>query len=66
MPFLKRAFLLTAICAVLCVVPRAQADLRPALPPEDQKPIKQWFAAIGIFVVCGAILFKNSKRSHQD
>ncbi|GJM26374.1 MAG: hypothetical protein DHS20C16_27890 [Phycisphaerae bacterium] len=60
------------LCQILCAgytflaVSIANAEVKPTSAPEDQKPIWQWVAAIGIFVVCGAIMFKNSKRSHQD
>ncbi len=48
------------------LVPIASAEVKPTTPPQDLKPVWQWVAAIGIFAGCGAILFKNSKRSHQD
>jgi hypothetical protein len=76
MPRLNRRFLngqkLNRLCQILCAgytllaVSIAQAEVDLTSEPTDQKPVWQWVAAIGIFIVCGAILFKNSKRSHQD
>ncbi len=63
---MSRAFqFLCVVCAFASPVV-AFAEVKPMAPPADVKPMWQWVAAIGIFILCGAILFKNAKRSHQD
>ena len=63
---LKRVAVSVVVGWVMGLVPVAFAEVKPTTPPQDLKPAWQWVAAIGIFGACGAILFKNSKRSHQD
>ena len=48
------------------MLPVAFAAIKPAGAPTPPKPWLEWVITAVIVVGCGAVLFKNAKRSHQD